>query len=164
MNKAQKIIDSQNNRIKELENQLKIKNNTNIINNNNEENIIIQSLKEQINQKDEELKELRVKLQNKDNSTKAKLIPEEKITCVYFTSVDQNINYPIPCVKTDIFAEIEEKLYKEYPKYRETNNNFLVNGMQILRFKSIEENRINNGQPVMLVTPTDDWKLIEVKI
>ena len=42
--------------------------------------------------------------------------------CVYFTSSDQKINYPIPCINTDIFAEVEEKLYKEYPEYRNTNN------------------------------------------
>ena len=75
------------------------------------------------------------------------------MTCVYFTSMDQNIHYPIPCVNTDIFAEVEEKLYKEYPIYRETNNIFLFNGNEILRFKSIEDNKIKNGLPVILVIP-----------
>ncbi len=73
--------------------------------------------------------------------------------CVYFTSMDQKIHYPIPCIDTDIFAEIEEKLYKEYPEYRETNNYFISNGKQILRFKTISENNIGNGLPVMLFVP-----------
>ena len=73
--------------------------------------------------------------------------------CVYFTSSDQNIYYPIPCINTDIFAEVEEKLYKQYPEYRETNNYFISNGKKILKSKTIEENNIGNGLPVILYMP-----------
>ena len=38
--------------------------------------------------------------------------------------MDQKIDLSILCIKTDIFAQIEEKLYQKYPEYRETNNNF----------------------------------------
>ena len=55
-----------------------------------------------------------------------------------------------------MFAEIEEKLYQEYPQYRETNNYFVVNGTQILRFKTVEENKISNNMPVMLIVPEKD--------
>ena len=72
---------------------------------------------------------------------------------VYFTSIDQKINLAIPCIKTDIFAQIEEKLYKQYPEYRETNNYFIANGKIILRFKTIEDNKIGNGLPIMLCQP-----------
>ena len=78
--------------------------------------------------------------------------------CVYFTSNDQRFNYPIACANTDIFAEVEEKLYQEYPEYRETNNYFIMNGKQILRFKTIGENKITNGTPVMLVVPIYEEK------
>ena len=81
------------------------------------------------------------------------LINRKQMICVNFTSMDQKINLAIPCIKTDIFAEIEEKLYKEYPEYRETNNYFLFNGKQILRFKSIEDNKIGSGFPVILYKP-----------
>ena len=74
--------------------------------------------------------------------------------CVYFTSSDQNIHYPIPCINTDIFAEVEEKLYKQYPEYRETNNYFISNGKKILKSKTIEENNIGNGLPVILYIPS----------
>ncbi len=83
----------------------------------------------------------------------SQLFNRKQITCVYFTSIDQKINLTIPCIKTDIFAQIEEKLYKKYPKYRETNNYFLFNGKQILRFKSIEDNKIGSGFPVILYKP-----------
>ena len=70
--------------------------------------------------------------------------------CVYFTSVDQNIHYPIPCINTDKFAEVEQKLYKQYPEYRDTNNYFRYNGKEVERSKTIGENNIGNGMPVIL--------------
>ena len=74
--------------------------------------------------------------------------------CVNFISSDKNINYAVTCLKTNTFAEIEEKLYKQYPQYRETNNNFIANGTQVLRFKTIAENKIENGFPVTLIVPS----------
>ena len=57
-------------------------------------------------------------------------------------------------LKKNTFAEIEEKLYKQYPQYRETNNTFLANGKPVLRFKTIDENKIGNGLPVTLIVPS----------
>ena len=76
------------------------------------------------------------------------------IMSVNFISMDQTVHFSVGCLKTNTFAEIEAKLYKEYPKYRETNNTFLVNGTQVLRFKTIAENKIGNGLPVTLIVPS----------
>ena len=73
---------------------------------------------------------------------------------VNFISSDHTVHFSIPCLKTNTFAEVEEKLYKEFPQYRETNNTFLANGMQVLRFKTIDENKIGNGLPVTLIVPS----------
>ena len=75
-----------------------------------------------------------------------------QLMCINFTSNDQTINYSIPCLKSDVFAVIEEKLYQEYPEKRETNNYFLCQGNQILRFKTIAQNKIKSGFPVILNT------------
>jgi len=48
---------------------------------------------------------------------------------------------------------VEEKLYKKFPEYRETNNCFLANGKEVLRFKTISENNIGNGLPVTMIIP-----------
>ncbi len=64
------------------------------------------------------------------------------------------MHYAVTCIKTDIFAEVEEKLYRQYPRFRETNNSFIANGNLVLRFKTIAENRIGNGLPVTLVVPS----------
>ena len=74
--------------------------------------------------------------------------------CVNFVSSDRNINYAVPCFKKNTFAEIEEKLYQQYPRYRDTNNSFLANGREVLRFKTISENNIGNGLPVTLIVPS----------
>ena len=68
--------------------------------------------------------------------------------------MDQNVHYAVAAVKNNTFAEIEEKLYKQYPQYKETNNNFIANGAIVLRFKTIAENKIANGLPVTLVVPS----------
>ena len=73
---------------------------------------------------------------------------------INFISSDKNLNYTTKCLKTNIFAEVEENLYKEYPQYRETNNSFIANGKQILRFKTIEENKIGEGLTITLIIPS----------
>ena len=142
--KANKIIEQQKLTINELQNKLNSYN-TNI---NNYQNII--------NQKDLELNNLRMQLNNMNNNIQSNnmFINKNDMVSVNFISMDQNVHFSIACLKTDIFAEIEEQLYKQYPQYRETNNSFLAHGSQVLRFKTIAENKIGNGLPVTLVVPS----------
>ena len=74
--------------------------------------------------------------------------------CVTFISIDQKICFSIPCSGNSTFAEVEEKLYQQFPEYRETNNMFLANGKEVLRFKSISDNNIGTGKPIMLIQPS----------
>ena len=110
-------------------------------------------------QKDNELNNLKIQLQNINNSNNLNVSNNQSINknndkCVNFLSSDQKIYYAIPCPGDSIFAEIEEKLYREYPEYRETNNIFLADGKEILRFKTINDNKIGTGKPIMLVRPS----------
>ena len=73
---------------------------------------------------------------------------------VNFMSPEQNLYFAIGCNGNSTFAEIEEKLYKEYPEFRETNNSFLANGSTILRFKTINENKIGERKPIIMVRPS----------
>ena len=98
-----------------------------------------------------ENKELKLRLENGDFERKTKMVDYNKIRCVTFVSNDLQVICGLKCLITDTFAEVEEKLYNIYPEYRETNNIFQVNGKQILRFKTIEENNIQEGQGVQLV-------------
>ena len=69
---------------------------------------------------------------------------------VNFSSNDQKINFPIPCMERDVFKNIENKLYKEYPEYRKKNCFFLVNGRKIEEARTIESNRIKNGDNIII--------------
>ena len=147
LSKAKKIIEQQKLTINDLQN--KLNNNTTIINNLNN---TINNYQNIINQKDIELNNFKAQL-NSNNIIK-KNVDFDDIMCVNFISSDQNVHYAASCLKTNTFAEIEEKLYKQYPQYRETNNNFIANGTQVLRFKTIAENKIGNGLPVKLIVPS----------
>ena len=145
LKKAEKIIEQQKSEINELKNQL------NLANNKLNE---LQSLRNLIAQKDLEINKLRQGLQNININNNNRNISLNTDKCVNFISNDQRINFAIPCNGNSIFAEIEEKLYQEYPEYRETNNIFLANGKEVLRFKTINYNNIGTGRPIMLVKPS----------
>ena len=115
----------------------------------------INNLQNEINNKNNELNQLRQQLQNinlNNNSNNQNNLPTDK--CVTFITTDSSLFYGVACNGNSTFAEIEEKLYKEYPEYRETNNTFLANGTEILRFKTINENKVGTGKPVMLIKPS----------
>ena len=62
------------------------------------------------------------------------------------------VNYTIPCKSTDLFVRLEERLYNDYPKYRNYETFFMVNTRRILRFKTLEENKIKSGDIISLFT------------
>ena len=136
LSKANKIINEQKLKIQELQTQLNIyNNNINNLNNN------IKNYQNIINQKDIELNNLKNQLLSNNNSNNYFNLNE--MMCVNFISGDQQIHYAVPCLKSNTFAEVEEKLYQKFPVYRET-----------LRFKTIGENKIGNGLPVTLIVPS----------
>ena len=102
-------------------------------------------LRYQLNMKDKEINNL--KLKNK--KTKVDI---DDIMVIYFTPTptDSSFYQGIKCVKTETFAEVEEKLCKEHNELRNTNNMFTANALPILRFKTIAENNIKDGDVIQL--------------
>ena len=149
INSKANIIYQQNQNINILQNELnKIKNMYYL---NNNYNNMIQSLQNTIMQKDQEIMNLKNILQN-NNFINLKVYKNDIIT-INFISTDGSLHYAVSCDKNETFAEAEEKLYKKYPNYRETNNYFLYGGRNILRFKTIENNKIVSGEPITLCIP-----------
>ena len=111
--------------------------NSNISNNINEE-----KYKKEIN-------DLKSRLSRYENNIEANL---GDLVLINFESGDGQIRRGIQCMKNEIFAEVEEKLYKFYEEFRDTNNTFIANGNCIKRFKTIEESNIKNGDKVLLET------------
>ena len=107
----------------------------------------INNLKNQLKNKDNELNDLKNKISNQN---KKKYVDYNDIMVVNFISGDGKINYGIKCLPTETFAEVEEKLYKVYDEYRETNNIFIAKGNVIKRFKKMRENNLKDGDKIQL--------------
>ena len=148
--KINKLTIENNNLNNELINANKIismfKNSKDIIQENNN---TIKQLNNLIVTKDNIIEDLQNQLKN--NNKKDNLVNFDNILFIHFISLDQKINCGIKCLKTDTFAEVEEKLYQKYEEYRETNNNFITNGKVVLRFKKICENNIKDGDKIQLI-------------
>ena len=73
--------------------------------------------------------------------------PGEKIIAVNFVSMgNQDINhYNLICKNVDLFVTLEARLYNDFPRYKEYNPYFTVNGRAIKRFKTMDENKIKNN-------------------
>ena len=118
-----------------------INNNINLI----QENAV---LKYQLNLKENEINNLKLKIQNNKFN---KPVTLNDIIVINFISTDQKIHEGIKCLVDETFAEVEERLYQKFDEFRNTNNIFLFKGNQILRFKKIRENNINDRDIIELV-------------
>ena len=110
----------------------------------------INNLKNNIIQKEDEIINLKLNIKNIETFN-TKSFNNNDIVYIHFISSDQNINCPKKCLKTDTFAEVEEKLYQKYQEYREINNKFISKGKLIMRFKTIIENSIIDGDKIELI-------------
>ncbi len=111
----------------------------------------IQLLNSQISEKVNELNNLKNKINiNDDGDLVNQINPGEKVITTLIISTDQKVMYPIACKNTTPFIKVEEKLYEEYPEFKETENYYIFNGTKIKRFKTIEENKITKGSKIIL--------------
>ena len=69
---------------------------------------------------------------------------------VHFQSTDQRVNFPMPCMLSDNFSKLEEKLYLKYPQLKNKNIYFIANGNKINRNLTLEQNRIKNGDHILI--------------
>ena len=160
----EKKLDKDNNefyesQIKELRRQLNEERYKNqiLILKNNELNNIINNLKDDINTYQNKIKCLENEIKNYksnyncfDNKTNSDMIvlrPGEKIMTINFVSMgNQDIgHFSLPCKNKDIFVRLEEKLNDEFPKLKDSETYFEVNGRRIKRFKTLDENKIKSN-------------------
>ena len=112
-------------------------NNTNLNNEINKLKKQNEILFNQISIKDNEINNLKLKIEN--NYVSQSKVSKKDFMVINFVTGDGKImNCGIGCLPDETFAEVEEKLYKIYDEYRNTNSNyFLYGGRTILRFKKI---------------------------
>ena len=147
------------NKIKDLENIIIELNeeNKNIKKNLDDYNTLkekVMNLEKEINIKNNEIQNyiLQIKNINENKNEITTFNPGEKILSILFMAQDsQDIyNYSMACKNTDLFVRIEERLYNEFPQYKNYETYFKVNSRPILRFKTLEENRIKNNDIISL--------------
>ena len=113
LSKANKIIEEQKIKIKDLEKQLNYFNNLFI---NNCESL--QSFIKIINQIDNELNTFKTELNNSiycsNNLKNNEIIHEDEIIFVNFISIDKKVHFSIPCIYNETFAEIEDSYINSF--------------------------------------------------
>ena len=118
----------------------------NNVNNNNNTNLLnskIFQLLEELKSKEKEINKLKSKLP-------FDLGENEKLMTIIFISTDSKIHYAMICKNTDKFNKIENILYEQYPEYQESENYFTVNGIRIIKSKTLEENNIKFSDIITL--------------
>ena len=118
------------------------------------EKIIIEKelLQKAIKEKEFEINNLKKEMQLKkdNNSFNKTFYAREEMMALNFLSTDSKLHYAIPCLNKDLFVDVEKKLYDKYPEYKEKNNNFLSQGNIVLKFKTVGENRLESGIPIVM--------------
>ena len=85
------------------------------------------------------------------NDLPFELKENEKLMCVIIQcNEDKEVHYPIICKDKLQFKNLEDLLYDKYPKYKETENEFYIDGNKIDKLKTLEENNIKNGQIIIM--------------
>ena len=146
----QNDYEIQINELKRQLNEEKNKNQKLMEENNNLKNLIqkyeitIKSLKDEINKKNIEIEQYKLDKQSDDYITSIK--PGEKIMSINFVSMGNNDigHYSLACKNTDLFVRLEERLYNDFPQFKNYETYFEVNTKRIKRFKTLEENNIKN--------------------
>ena len=132
------INENNSERIKELENKLKEVNDI-LHDRINKANSIIS-----INQKTiEELKE-------KLALFPFEILKGEKIMSIIIESSDKKIHREIICKNTELFCDLEKKIYQNNDKYIDIGNYFTLNGKKIDETKSLDDNNIKDNDIIVL--------------
>ena len=129
----------------------------NIYDENNKKDKINKELDEEKSKiKNKNIEKLNEAIFENDLPNKNDIIPTnlgEKIICIHFITKNSQeiINYSITCKNTDLFVKTEEKLYNDFPKFKDFVTYFEVNGKKIKRFRTIEENNIQDNDIISLI-------------
>ena len=136
--KYEKFINNQKNTIDNLKKKFSLFDGKK----NNAENGFFELFKE-LKKKEEEIQSLK-------STFPFEIKQGEKLISIIFISVDQKIHHSYICKNTDIFINLEKSLYDTYPEYRESENYFLLRGLKINKYKSLESNNIKDSDIITL--------------
>ena len=150
LNNENSSLKDENQRLKNENQRLKSELNNNIQNSKkyeseiNKLNLALTNKNNEINKLNNEMKNLQL------NGNKKILVDINEMLVIQIKSIDQKVDIAYNCQKNDIFVRIEEKIYNEYPEFKDLNTYFTVNGRVIKRFRSMAENEIRNNDKILL--------------
>ena len=126
-NNLKKRIGDLNNEIEKMKNQIK-------------------TLKNDLNMKKIEIQEYISQLNKKNDNSVTSIKPGERIIAVNFVSMGTNDigHYSLICKNTELFVRLEERLYEDFPQFKNYETFFEVNTRRIKRFKTLDENNIKS--------------------
>ena len=75
---------------------------------------------------------------------------------IFFQSNENQITYPIICKNTEAFNEIEMRLKNKATFLKEQENYYLHNGSRINKYKNLEDNKIYDGNTLIICNVCDD--------
>ena len=122
----------------------------NTIDNLNKELAQIKGIKQKMEndlvQKDIKIQKLLSQKSN-DYFDISSLKSNDKIIGVNFVSMGINDigHYSLVCKTRDLFVNLEERLYNDFPQFKNYETYFEVNGKRIKRFQTLEQNKIKNN-------------------
>ena len=74
----------------------------------------------------------------------------QNLITLYFESGDQSLSCAVLCKETDIFNMVVNKLFVQKPEFKENLNYFLCGGNRINDYKSIKDNKIKDGDHILM--------------
>jgi hypothetical protein len=84
------------------------------------------------------------------NNGVLKIVTNLTTIVVHFISIDQMTNLSLVCEITDIFSNIEVKLFHEYPYLVEKQHFYLANGLALNKSKTLDENNIKDDDVIVI--------------
>ena len=111
-------------------------------------------LQEEINKKNFEVQKYKSD-NNKDfDEGITSIRPGEKIISINFVSMGNQYigNYALICKNTDLFVRLEERLYNDFPDFKNYETYFENKTKRIKRFKTLDENEIKNKDVINVFT------------
>ena len=59
-------------------------------------------------------------------------------------------HYAMSCKNTELFVNLEERLYEDFPQFKKVETIFMVDARRILRFQTLDENKIKRNDIISL--------------
>ena len=81
---------------------------------------------------------------------------DDKIISIIFMASDENIHYSMICKSTEMFIELEKRLFIKYPEYKETKNNYYAKGHKINVNKTLEDNKIKDNEIITIYNDNEN--------